>query len=143
MPNFKQIREFVDYVNTHNEKDLDEDGHLGNQVDPNYWDLKAIKEDNALQNFKSKRHYDDKTVAVIYRDAKSLGLLERRDKSNSTHVQGVGIILTDDGRHFLETARPFNWKKGKWNTITKYYGSWSIALSAIAIVISIIALWRS
>lgn len=142
MPSFKKMHEFVTYVSERNTKDVEEDGTLNNLVDPNYYDLKAIKEDNALRNFQKRKGYSEKNVADIYRDAKSLNYLERRDSTNSTHVQGVGIVLTDEGRHFIETSKFLGWKKGKWHAIVKYYGSWSIALSIIAIVISIIALWR-
>lgn len=142
MPNFKQMYEFVSYVSDYNTKDVEEDGTLNNLVDPNYYDIKAIKEDNALRNFQKRKGYSETKVADIYRDAKALNLLERRDSGNSTHVQGIGIVLTDEGRHFIETVKPFNWKRGKWHAVIKYYGSWSIVLSIIAIVISIIALWH-
>lgn len=119
MPNFKKMHEFVSYVNAYNTKDVEEDGTLNNLVDPNYYDIKAIKEDNALRNFRNKKGYREDTVADIYRDAKSLGYLKRRDGTNSTHVQGIGIVLSDEGRHFIEISKFLHWKKGKWHAMAQ------------------------
>lgn len=55
MPNFQRMHEFVGYVNDQNNKDIEEDGSLNNLVDPNYFDTKAIKEDNALKCFQKKK----------------------------------------------------------------------------------------
>jgi len=137
------MHKFVAYVNDQNNKDIEDDGTLINLVDQNYWDIKGIKQDNALRNFQKRTSYSEKKVADIYRDAKSMGFLERRDSSNSTHAQGVVIVLTDDGRHFLDTAWPFNWKRGRWHAVVKYYGSWSIALSLLALLTSVVMIIKS
>lgn len=69
--------EFVSYVNDFNTKDVDEDGTLNNLIDQNYYDLKAIKEDNAPRNFHKKKGYSKTRVANIYREAKALKLEAR------------------------------------------------------------------
>ena len=127
------MHEFVQYVNTHNNKDIDEDGALNNLVDENYYKIKAIKKDKALLLFQRNKGYLDIEVANAYRDAVSFDFIKDVDH------EGIGIVLTDKGRHFIETG-VFDWKTGKWNEVVKYYGSWSIALSTVAIVISIVAL---
>lgn len=135
MPNWKVLNQFVSYVHSQNIKDYDQDeATLGNLIDPNFEDIKAIKEDNALRQFKDKMKYDRITVTDAYKSAKHLGLVQRRDSENSTHVQGVAIIVTEEGKEFIGT------RMGKWHIIIRYYASWSLVIALGSLIISIIAI---
>lgn len=122
MPDFKKIHEFVTYVHKYNTKDDDEDeATLNNLVDPNYADIKAIKEDNALRKFNELTQYGKVKVANIYKSAKDLGYLEKRDSTNSTHVSGIGIILPEKGKEFIHTSTVLKLKTGKLVAKLNYY----------------------
>lgn len=140
MPDFKKIHEFVTFVNKANTKDDEEDeATLNNLVDPNYGDIKAIKQDNALRKFAENTKYNKVKVADIYKLAKKLGYLEQRDSSNSTHVQGIGIIVTEDGKEFIHRSKRLKLMTGKWHSVVMYFAPWSLVISLVAIIISIIS----
>lgn len=142
MPDFKGVYKFVEYVNAYNTKDEEEDeATLNNLVDPNYADIKAIKQDNALRKFAQKTSYDKARVANIYKSAKHLGLLEQRDETNSTHAQGVVIVVTEKGKEYIHKSKGIKLKTGKWHFVVQYFAPWSLVLSIIAIVVSIVSLY--
>lgn len=141
MPSWKAIHQFVSYVQAYNTKDNDEDdAHLVNLVDPNYADIKAIKEDNALRKFNEKYGYGKIKVADLYKSAKHLHFVERRDNNNSTHVQGIAIIVTEEGKEFISSSKILKLKIGKWNAIVQYYKPWSMVIALGSLIVSIVAL---
>ena len=141
MPDWKKIHEFVSYVQDYNTKDDDEDeATLGNLADPNYADIKAIKEDNALRKFKDKTGYDKVKVADIYKMAKHLKLVVRRTSDDSAHVTGVILLVTEDGKEFIHKSKRLKLKTGKWHAVAKYYVPWQTAVAVFALVASIIGI---
>lgn len=141
LPDFKKIHEFVTYVHKYNTKDDEEDeATLNNLVDPNYADLKVIKEDNALRKFNELRKYGKVKIADLYKSARDLGYLEKRDSSNSTHVQGTAIIVPERGKEFIHVSKRLKMRTGKWHAMVMYFAPWSLIISIVAIVVSVISI---
>jgi hypothetical protein len=135
MPKWNKIHAFVKFVHDENKKAVDDEEALGNLIDPNFYDQKAIKLDNAIRKFAKKQGYDQVEAVSIYKSAENLRYVRRKDAADGTHVVGIILQTTVEGDHFVETSGKLN--TGKWNGMAQYYMRWSTALSVIAIIVSI------
>jgi hypothetical protein len=134
MPNFTRIHQFVKMVDDYNSRD-DEDTNIVNLTDDNYIKEVGIGKDQAIQKFKNDHHLKQSEVKKTFKDARALDFISVLPPRTDQSPKKLKIEFA--GGNFLEKTKLFKLNKGEWHAIVDYYSQWSLAISLIALAVSI------